>query len=145
MSAELLVANLLRVANEDLDGARILARQGNRNAIYLCEQAAEKVIRAVLTSEGRHAGILHQLNAMVNQVPDANPVKVALRAVEHLGAYATSYRYPTSVGRIQPPPTPSEIDENLAKVETALNAAVTGFKVELSRPNAPAGRAAPLR
>ena len=145
MSAELLVANLLRVAKEDLEGARILARQGNRNAIYLCEQAAEKVIRAVLTSEGRHAGILHQLNKMVDQVPDANPIKAALRAVEHLGAYATSYRYPTSVGRIQPPPSPSEIDENLGKVETALNTVVAGFKVDLSKPNAPAGSVTPLR
>ncbi|MCE9584413.1 MAG: HEPN domain-containing protein [Planctomycetes bacterium] len=145
MSVENLVASLLRVAKEDLDGARILARQGNRNAIYLCEQAAEKVIRAVLTSEGKHAGILHQLNTMVDQVPDANPMKAALRAVEHLGAYATSYRYPTSVGRTQPPPTASEIDETLNKVERALSAAVTGFKVDLSKSNAPAGSVAPLR
>lgn len=57
MSAELLIANLLRVASEDLDGARLLAASGNRNAIYLCEQAAEKVITAVLTSEAIHAGI----------------------------------------------------------------------------------------
>lgn len=51
LSAEFLIANLLRVANEDLAGARLLASAGNRNAVYLCEQAAEKIIRAVLTSE----------------------------------------------------------------------------------------------
>ena len=39
MSVELLVANLLRIAIEDLEGARLLAESGNRNAIYLCEQA----------------------------------------------------------------------------------------------------------
>lgn len=81
MSAELLVANLLRVAKEDLDGARLLFKAGNRNAVYLCEQAAEKTIRAVLTSEGVHAGIKHQLSEMVDQVPDANPFKPMLRAV----------------------------------------------------------------
>ena len=50
MGAEKVIANLLRVAKEDLDGARVLSKQGNRNAIYLCEQAAEKVILAVVTS-----------------------------------------------------------------------------------------------
>ena len=45
MSVELLVVNLLRIATEDLDGARLLAASGSRNAVYLCEQAAEKVIR----------------------------------------------------------------------------------------------------
>ncbi|HEX7835852.1 MAG TPA: HEPN domain-containing protein [Kofleriaceae bacterium] len=57
MSAELLIANFLRIAAEDLEGARVLSLHDNRNAIYLCEQAAEKVIRAVVTSEGKHAGI----------------------------------------------------------------------------------------
>lgn len=77
MSAELLIANLLRVAKEDLDGARLLSSGGNRNAIYLCGQAAEKIIRAVLTSEGKHAGIKHQLKEMIDLVPDENPLKPA--------------------------------------------------------------------
>jgi hypothetical protein len=34
MSVELLVANLVRVAREDLDGARLRAASENRNAIY---------------------------------------------------------------------------------------------------------------
>lgn len=41
MSADRLIANLLRVGREDLDGARVLTASKNRNAIYLCEQAAE--------------------------------------------------------------------------------------------------------
>lgn len=43
MSAERLIANLLRVAREDLEAARLLASASNRNAIYLCEQSAEKI------------------------------------------------------------------------------------------------------
>jgi hypothetical protein len=61
MIADLVIANLLRIAREDLDGASLLAPRGNRNAAYLCEQAAENVIRAVLTSEGQHAGVRHPL------------------------------------------------------------------------------------
>ena len=60
------VASYLRVAAEDLAGARLLAQAKNRNAIYLCSQAAEKVIRAVLTTEGKHGGIGHQLDMMVD-------------------------------------------------------------------------------
>ncbi len=84
MVADLVIANLLRIAREDLDGALLLASRGNRNAAYLGEQAAEKVIRAVLTSEGQHAGIRHQLDAMVDLVPDENPLKPALREIEEL-------------------------------------------------------------
>lgn len=145
MSAELLIANLLRVAKEDLEGARTLSSGGNRNAIYLCEQAAEKIIRAVLTSEGRHAGIKHHLNEMVDLVPDENPLKSALRAIEHLSAFATSYRYPTPVGRIASPPTRAVFDENAAKVEAVLGSALARFKVDLTQPNTPAGSAKPIR
>lgn len=68
MSAEALIASYLRIANEDLAGARQLAATGNRNAMYLCSQAAEKVIRAVLTSEGKNAGIKHQLDELVDMI-----------------------------------------------------------------------------
>ena len=66
MSAEILVASYLRIASEDLAGARQLSTTGNRNAMYLCSQAAEKIIRAVLTSEGKNAGIKHQLDELVD-------------------------------------------------------------------------------
>jgi HEPN domain-containing protein len=145
MSAELLIANLLRVAQEDLEGARLLAAAGNRNAVYLCEQAAEKVIRAVLTSEGQHAGIKHQLDVMVDLVPDENPLKPALRQVEHLAAYATSYRYPTSVGRIQQAPPPASLTTAMANVEAAMNQAAARFGVDLTKPGSPARHAGPIR
>jgi HEPN domain-containing protein len=41
VSAERVVANLLRIARHDLEGARVLNESGNRNAIYLCAQAAQ--------------------------------------------------------------------------------------------------------
>lgn len=145
MSAEHLIANLLRIAKEDLDGARLLAARANRNAIYLCEQGAEKIIRAVLTSEGKHGGIKHDLKEMVDMIPDENPLKPALRAIEHLSAYATTYRYPTVAGRIAPPPSPTVFDENVAKVDSALKEAILRFRVDLTGPNIPAGRASPIR
>lgn len=145
MSAELLIANLLRVAKDDLEGARLLSSQANRNAICLCAQSAEKIIRAVLTSEGKHGGIKHDLRAMVDLIPQENPLKPALRAVEQLSAYATSYRYPTAAGRILAPPSLETFNENCAKVESALREAVVRFKVDFSKPDSPAGSGAPIR
>ncbi len=121
MSTERLVANLLRVAREDLDGASLLAKAQNRNAVYLCEQAAEKIIRAVLTSEGVHAGIKHLLDEMVDLVPDANPLKPRLRAIEHLAAYATAHRYPSAHGRVRPAPSAAELSADLDRVRVALD------------------------
>jgi HEPN domain-containing protein len=145
MSAEVLIANMLRIAKEDLDGAIHLASLGNRNAIYLCEQAAEKLIRAVLTAEGKHAGIKHRLDEMVDLVPDENPLKPALRAIEELAAFATAYRYPTSSGRIPDAPSGSEFAEFARRVETVLGEAIARFGVDLKKRGAPAARPGPIR
>ncbi len=148
MSTELLIANLLRIASEDLDGARQLAVSNNRNAVYLCEQAAEKVIRAVVTSEGHHAGIKHILAEMVDLIPDENPLKEHLRRIEHLSQYATAYRYPVSAGkmkRILPPPTASELRRAIDDTSVALDRAVALFAVDLQLADSPARNAGPLR
>jgi HEPN domain-containing protein len=143
--ADLVIANTLRIAREDLDGAVALAKLGNRNAAYLCEQAAEKVIRAVLTSENKHAGIRHQLDAMVDLVPDENPLKPALREIEELAAYATTFRYPTPAGRIPGAPSKDELKELLAKVEAVLSESALRFGVELRLQGTPASRPQPIR
>ncbi len=76
MSVERTIANFLLIAQEDLKGARLLAAARNRNAAYLAQQAAEKVIRAVLTSEGAHAGVRHDLREGVAPPLRATPAGV---------------------------------------------------------------------
>lgn len=142
--AALYIASLLRIARDDLQGARILARASNRNAIYCCEQAAEKIIRAILTSEGLHAGASHRLAEMVDQLPDLNPLKERLRCLEELEAYATSFRYPTAAGRIALAPSPEVFERYAAQTEEALREAVERLGVELDA-NTPAHRPRPMR
>lgn len=120
-------------------------RAANRNAAYLCEQAAEKLIRAVLTSEGVQAGIRHELPDMVAKIPDENPTKATLRAIEHLDAYATAYRYPSPRGRVKAPPTPAELDEDIAKLDAALLELASRFQVDLARLDGPAGNPNAIR
>lgn len=143
MSVEVRIASLLRVAAGDLTDARTLAGSGSRNAVYLAEQAAEKIIRAVLTSESIHPGIKHDLEGMVTSIPDANPLKPSLRDIQHLKDYATAFRYPTQQGRIQP--LPPDVDASIAKVQTALDEAVARFGVDLAKPDLPAARPKPIR
>lgn len=145
MSADLVIAAYVRIAKQDLDDARDLNAKGSRNAAYLCEQAAEKLIRAVLTSEGVQAGIRHELPDMVAKIPDANPVKALLQAVEHLDAYATAYRYPSPRGRVKPPPSPNQLDDDISKIEAALTEIATRLQIDLSKLEGPAGRPDPIR
>ena len=144
MSAARLIANSLRIAREDLAGARTLHAAGNRNAVYLCQQAAEKIILAVLTSEGKHGGIRHHLEAMVDLVPDANPIKPHLRAIEDLAAFATTYRYPTSAGRVLDAPSTGDMASWLENVAAALDLASRRFHVDLDA-EGPAQKPEPIR
>lgn len=143
MSVEVRIAALLRVAADDLADARALAKGKRRNAAYLAEQAAEKLIRAVLTSEAAHPGIKHDLVAMVDLVPDANPIKPRLRAIEHLSQFATSFRYPTETGRVKP--LPADLDQSIECIQIALDEAASAYGVDLSKADGVAARPGPIR
>lgn len=145
MSSEKVIASYLRIAAQDLKDARALNELESRNAIYLCSQAAEKVIRAVLTSESIHGGVQHMLNLMVDKVPDENPIKPLLRDIEHLSLFATSFRYPTTKGRVKEPPTNKQFREYADNVEKALDEALKRFDVDLEDQGKAAGNADPIR
>ncbi|MCY1012711.1 HEPN domain-containing protein [Nannocystis pusilla] len=145
MSVESRIAGFLRVAHEDLAGARLLAAANNRNAIYLCEQSAEKLIKAILTSEGIHVGIKHELDVLVDKLPDENPIKSSLRDIEYLGAYATSYRYPTDDGKVRRVRREHRVSDAIAAVEAVLVAVAARFEVDLEHPDAPARHSRPIR
>ncbi len=133
MAAEnLAIANYLRVAHEDLVGANLLLQGKNRNAIYLCAQAAEKTIIAVLISEHIKFEKDHQLYEMVRKIPDANPFKIDFDELADLIIYLTTYRYPHSNGRIPPVPHENEVKEWLEKVDKNLRAAVSHFMIDLN-------------
>jgi HEPN domain-containing protein len=144
MSAELFIANTLRIAAEDLRGAKLLRAAHNRNSAYLCEQAAEKLIRAILTSEGKRAGISHNLEQFVDLVPDENPLKPRLRELERLGDYATTYRYATPYS-IKATPPEDVLDDLFAKIDALLGETASHFGVDLAKGGAPARSAKPLR
>lgn len=146
MPVELAVANHLRIAAEDLRAARALLPSGNRNVAYLCQQAAEKVAKAVLESEGIFYGREHRNEVLAAMVPSENLFKPTLDGLADLAPYATAYRYPKPAGRIPPPPTAAAMESMVARVDEALAKAARLFGVDLTATDSmPAADASPIR
>lgn len=85
---------------------------------------------------------------MVDLIPDENPLKSDLRAIEHLSQYATAYRYPVSssrMKRIPQAPPPEDMRNALDATAVALSNAIKAFSVDIRRPDSPAGFAGPVR
>ncbi len=51
---------------------------------------------------------------LVRAVPDANPIKPLLEAIENLAAFATTYRYPSPVGKIKVMPPAPDVAKYIA-------------------------------
>jgi hypothetical protein len=82
---------------------------------------------------------------MVGLVPEQNPVKPQLCALEHLSVYATSYRYTTPTGRIPDDPPPEMVEATVQRIEGALLEVARRFGVDLDVADQPAASAAPIR
>jgi HEPN domain-containing protein len=108
LSTELLIASHLRLANEAVEAARSLLRDGNRNAVYNAEQAVEMIVLALAQSEAVHYSRTqqHQLDTMVRGLPADKAFTSDLSDLTWLEAYATAFRYPCTKGGISDAPPP---------------------------------------
>lgn len=139
--ASLHIANGLRLASADLRDAMVLRSASSRNAAYLTEQAVEKLVLALLTSEGIHAPIResHQLEVLVDKLPPDHGLLPRLRQLTFLTIYATTYRYPKTGGRLPPEPPWDRIDAAVAVAGDAISEACKHFGVDATAPgNVPA-------
>lgn len=106
MSVPRRVSAYLDLADQDTDAAPTLAQSANRYAAYHCQQAVEKLAKAVLLSLSIESGTEHRIDVLVGRIPDDNPWKLRLRPLDVYSPYATAYRYPTPGGRIAAAPQP---------------------------------------
>ncbi|NNM74213.1 HEPN domain-containing protein [Enterovirga aerilata] len=146
--ASLHVANSLRLADRDLKDAELLLREGSRNASYHLEQAAEKLLLALLTSEDIHVAVAetHRLDILADRLPEEHPLRDPMRKLAFLQAYATAFRYVKTAGRL-PPPMPADkfslASEALRKL---IDGAARHFEVDLeAKDNVPAGKVERMR
>ncbi len=99
----------------------MLAAAGNRNAAYHCQQAAEKVCRAVLAHRGVEATREHRLDVLIALLPADDPWRVRLAPLDRLTPYATTFRYPTPGGRVPVAPTSDVVVADIAAVQAQLD------------------------
>lgn len=134
MSADLHIANALRLAHEDLEAAAALSAIRNRNDAYHAQQAAEKILLALLTSEGITAERkdAHRLDVLQGLLPDANPFKHRLAPVLHLTVYATTYRYPKDAGRLPARADSRDLELAVKTIQQVLADVAAHFGVGLT-------------
>jgi HEPN domain-containing protein len=112
----------LTLAAEEITAAERLRVDHPRQSIYFAQQAAEKLIRALLEVELVPAGKTHDLDALAMHLGGNNPFRDRFRALAPLSAASTRYRYPTVAGRLWDV-ADDELNEAIA--------AVTGLKAEV--------------
>lgn len=80
-------------------GLRLIADPANRMAAFHLQQAAEKLVKAVLLSRGLRITTEDSIELLVEELPQDDPWRTKLVALEPLYVYATSFRYPSPTGR----------------------------------------------
>ena len=112
MSKERAIASHVMLAISGLQSVKKLGLE-DRNSANLLFYVAENLILAVLTSEDvdvrrvRSTVGNHQLDRMIDCLPDQCSVKTDLGNLAPLTAFATTYRYPEPSGGIpEAPKTP---------------------------------------
>jgi len=112
----------LTLATEEITVAERLRVDHPRQSIYFAQQAAEKLIRALLEVELVSVGKTHDLDALAMLLSASNPFRDRFRALSTLSAASTRYRYPTVAGRLW-----DVADQELNEAIVA----VTGLKAEV--------------
>jgi len=110
-----LVRDWLTRASHDLQEARILATAENPlldAAIYHCQQAAEKAVKAWLQSKDDPVPKTHDIEDLVEQAAKLTPdFQQLAKPAAVLTSYVSAFRYPG--GADEPMLTREEFDESL--------------------------------
>jgi HEPN domain-containing protein len=107
-------------ADHDLGSAKLLAGGATAypdTAVYHCQQAAEKALKAFLTLQDEIFPKTHDLSALLDRCVALEPTLETLRDMaEILTPYATAFRYPGPLLE----PSPDEVIEAIAAAELVL-------------------------
>lgn len=94
----------------DLDAAkRLIADPPNRLAAFHLQQAAEKLVKAVRLNRGLRVTAEHSIEVLVDELPRDDAWHAKLTVLEPLSVFATSYRYPSPMGKRKGGPTGDEM------------------------------------
>jgi HEPN domain-containing protein len=88
-------------------------------AAYHCQQAAEKMLKAILVSANKHPRKSHDIGTLLDDL-GPHPLCGDLEALSELTPYAWVYRYPgaTPLDAPAPEPTKATIESWIKAIET---------------------------
>jgi len=116
-----LAASYIALAKEDLAVARKLMAEHPRHAAFNIEQAAEKLLKAVLTVEGiRFPTSHHRLGALAALLPEDHLWRADLMAFDDFTSYATAVRYPKPGGGMPNEPEDAELKGGWTEVSALI-------------------------
>jgi HEPN domain-containing protein len=108
-------------AREDLAVARKLIADHPRHSAFCIEQAAEKLLKAVLTAEGIvFAAGHHQLGRLAEMLPADHIWRADLMAFDRYTSYATATRYPRPGGGMPRVPSRETLEGGLREVTSLV-------------------------
>lgn len=125
-----IVQEWLKFARQDLQAAKALysLKDENmfRNTGFLCQQTAEKAIKAFLAHKKIKFGKIHDIKLLGEEVVKIEPqlAGLLLRAIS-LTPYAVEFRYPESMDR---PLGSDDMLKALALAELVLQAMIDNIK-----------------
>lgn len=119
-------------ARRDLIAAQKLAPELPDIAIYHCQQAAEKALKAVLAYNGQDPGKTHNLATLIQQVSAYLPQLCSrLEEARLLSKYNIEYRYPVdSTEDLNP--TPGELRKAYRFAKAIVDDVMAGIPAEMS-------------
>ncbi|WP_448189057.1 HEPN domain-containing protein [Azospirillum sp. sgz301742] len=114
-------ADWLKVVDDDLKAIRAcLAAEPPvlLPAVYHCQQAAEKLVKTVLVSQGIDFPKTHDIDRLAQSVPETVSIRAMLVPMARFTPYAAVYRYPGESHDLSDEPTASEVASWLAEIES---------------------------
>ncbi len=123
------IASLMALANDDLQAARLLLASVPRQAAYHLQQAAEKIVKALLVREGVDPGRIHQVGRLARELPSTHPLQKPLLEIDRLTVYGTAMRYPQASGHVPKSPSASQLSKDLKTVSALFAAACRHLKL----------------
>lgn len=98
-------------------------------AIYHCQQAAEKLVKAAMVAEGINPPRSHDIGILVDRLALDNPLRPFLERLDELTVFAVAYRYPSADDLALPPePSVLDVDAWVDRIEKARAAFLEGMK-----------------
>ncbi len=111
------VEGYFQVQAEDMAAARQLAASVPRAAAFHLQQAAEKLVKAILSAEGIHVRADHNIGQLVGLLADGHDWKADLMELDVLSRFATTFHYPSPTGKIARAPDRAVLEGYLVLID----------------------------